>query len=326
MILPPRMPLAGIIGVLVSVAMLVGVAEPQLSPAPPFPVAMRVDASRSSGPLKPIWRFFGADEPNYAYMKDGQKLLGELGDLAPEQVFFRTHNLLTLRRRHAGAEMGLHQRLPRRRRRQPRSTTGRSSTASSTRTCSAACGRTSQIGFMPKDLSIKPEPYQHTWTPTAKYEEIYTGWAYPPKDYDEVGRTGLPVGEALRRTLRPRRSGELVLGSLERSQHRLLARHAGRVSQAARLRHRRRAPRAADGARRRARHGRRTAASSRATSSSTAFAEPTTPPASRDAARLRFVPCQGRPTFVDGHVRMGIANQLTTIDDGLPHRSRRFRN
>ena len=40
-----------------------------------------------------------------------------------------------------------------------------------------------QIGFMPKDLSIKPEPYQHSWTPTAKYDEIYTGWAYPPKDY-----------------------------------------------------------------------------------------------------------------------------------------------
>src|ERR671915_545959 len=40
-----------------------------------------------------------------------------------------------------------------------------------------------QIGFMPKALSTKPEPYQHKWTPKAKYDEIYTGWAYPPKDY-----------------------------------------------------------------------------------------------------------------------------------------------
>ena len=40
-----------------------------------------------------------------------------------------------------------------------------------------------QIGFMPKALSTKPEPYQHSWTPTAKYDEIYTGWAYPPKDF-----------------------------------------------------------------------------------------------------------------------------------------------
>jgi xylan 1,4-beta-xylosidase len=44
-----------------------------------------------------------------------------------------------------------------------------------------------QIGFMPRDLSIKPEPYQHRWTPQAKYDEIYTGWAYPPKDYAKWG-------------------------------------------------------------------------------------------------------------------------------------------
>ncbi|HLK55289.1 MAG TPA: hypothetical protein VKU00_01915, partial [Chthonomonadaceae bacterium] len=37
--------------------------------------------------------------------------------------------------------------------------------------------------FMPEALSVHPEPYKHHWTPTAKYEEIYTGWAYPPKDY-----------------------------------------------------------------------------------------------------------------------------------------------
>jgi xylan 1,4-beta-xylosidase len=40
---------------------------------------------------------------------------------------------------------------------------------------------------MPKDLSTKPLPYQHSWTPTAKYDEIYTGWAYPPKDYAKWG-------------------------------------------------------------------------------------------------------------------------------------------
>ena len=40
-----------------------------------------------------------------------------------------------------------------------------------------------EMGFMPEAFSIKPEPYQHHWTPTAKYNEIYTGWAYPPKDY-----------------------------------------------------------------------------------------------------------------------------------------------
>ena len=60
--------------------------------AAPFPVTIRVDASRTLGPLEPIWRFFGADEPNYATMKDGRKLIGELGALRPKQVYFRTHN------------------------------------------------------------------------------------------------------------------------------------------------------------------------------------------------------------------------------------------
>lgn len=59
-----------------------------------FPVKITVDAARPIGPLKPIWRFFGADEPNYAYMKDGKKLLGELGELKPREMFFRTHSLL----------------------------------------------------------------------------------------------------------------------------------------------------------------------------------------------------------------------------------------
>src|SRR6187431_3280012 len=65
------------------------------SAADSFPVSIRVDAARSKGELKPIWRFFGADEPNYAYMKHGQKLVGELGELKPKQVYFRAHNLLT---------------------------------------------------------------------------------------------------------------------------------------------------------------------------------------------------------------------------------------
>jgi xylan 1,4-beta-xylosidase len=39
-----------------------------------------------------------------------------------------------------------------------------------------------QIGFMPQALSVKPEPYRHHF-PDAKYEELFGGWAYPPKDF-----------------------------------------------------------------------------------------------------------------------------------------------
>src|ERR1700733_7518716 len=59
-----------------------------------FPVTIRVDGDKKLGRLRPIYRFFGADEPNYGYMKDGEKLLRKLGELGNNQVFFRAHSLL----------------------------------------------------------------------------------------------------------------------------------------------------------------------------------------------------------------------------------------
>ena len=77
---------------------IVGAATSTQSPATnaaaAFPVTIEVDATKVLGELRPIWRFFGADEPNYATMKDGRKLLAELGELRPDQVYFRAHNLL----------------------------------------------------------------------------------------------------------------------------------------------------------------------------------------------------------------------------------------
>jgi hypothetical protein len=59
-----------------------------------FDVLIRVDVSEKMGEVNHIWRFFGADEPNYAYMKNGRKLLRDLGSLGKQQVFFRAHNML----------------------------------------------------------------------------------------------------------------------------------------------------------------------------------------------------------------------------------------
>jgi len=60
-----------------------------------FPVTIQVNADQTIGELTPIWRFFGYDEANYTYMKDGKKLLAELGQLGGPQVFIRCHHLLT---------------------------------------------------------------------------------------------------------------------------------------------------------------------------------------------------------------------------------------
>ena len=147
-----------------------------------IPVNIHVNAAASQDKLRPIWRFFGADEPNYVYLRNGRKLISELGELRPRQIYFRTHNLLTSGDGIPALKWG--------------STGVYREDAGSTATydwtildrifdtCLERGVRPyAQIGFMPKDLSVKPEPYQHHWSPGARYNEIFTGWAFPPKDY-----------------------------------------------------------------------------------------------------------------------------------------------
>ncbi len=151
-----------------------------------FPVAIHVHASTTLEPLKPIWRFFGADEPNYATMPNGKKLISELGAMRPNEVYFRTHNLLTSGDGSASLKWG---------------STGvytEDKDGKPVYNWTILDGIFDtyhkngvrpyvEIGFMPEALSIKPEPYRHHWTPEASYNQIYTGWAYPPKDYDKWG-------------------------------------------------------------------------------------------------------------------------------------------
>jgi len=147
-----------------------------------FPVNIQVDAGRSLGDLKPVWRMFGADEPNYTTMPNGRKLTAELGALKPGDVFFRAHNLLSTGDGTPALKWG--------------STGAYREDANGSPVydwtildeifdtyLTNGVRPYAQIGFMPQALSVKPEPYQHRWTPEAKYSEIYTGWAYPPKDY-----------------------------------------------------------------------------------------------------------------------------------------------
>jgi xylan 1,4-beta-xylosidase len=152
------------------------------TPAAPFPVTITVDATKSAGPLRPIWHFFGADEPNYATMKDGRKLLTSLGELKPKDIFFRAHNLLNTGDGTPAFKWG--------------STNAYTEDANGKpiynwtvvdRIFDTYLARGvrpyAQIGFMPQALSTSPEPYQHDWRPGFPYGLITGGWAYPPKDY-----------------------------------------------------------------------------------------------------------------------------------------------
>ena len=59
------------------------------------PVAIYVDLAKPEGAYTPIYRWFGYDEANYTTMHYGRQLLRELHDLSPAPVYIRFHHLLT---------------------------------------------------------------------------------------------------------------------------------------------------------------------------------------------------------------------------------------
>ena len=61
----------------------------------PTGVSIHVNLAKSLGPDTPIYRWFGYDESNYTTMQYGKQLLRELHDLTAEPVYIRAHHLLT---------------------------------------------------------------------------------------------------------------------------------------------------------------------------------------------------------------------------------------
>jgi xylan 1,4-beta-xylosidase len=148
-------------------------------------VAIRVEANQRIGPMKPIWAWFGYDEPNYTYMKDGRKLLTDLAKLSPVPVFVRTHNLLTSGDGSPSLKWGSTNAYTEDANGRPRydwTIVDRIIDTYRERGMKPLV----EIGFMPEALSVKPQPYRHDWQPGTK-NALFTGWAHPPKDYTKWG-------------------------------------------------------------------------------------------------------------------------------------------
>lgn len=163
--------------VLLLVTLLLGSSFAQTSR-----VSIRVDAAKSKGLMKPVWSWFGYDEPNYTYMKDGRKLLTELAALSPTPVFVRTHNLLTTGDGMAALKWGSTNAYTEDAQGKPRydwTIVDRIFDTLLERRMKPLV----EIGFMPEALSVKPQPYRHEWAVDKTYNTIFTGWAHPPRDY-----------------------------------------------------------------------------------------------------------------------------------------------
>ena len=147
------------------------------------PVAIEVDAKKEIGDIKTFWAWFGYDEPNYTTRENGKKLLTELQGLSPVPVYVRTHNLLTSKGGSTGPDLkwGFTDAYKEDAAGKPIYNWTVVDSIVDTYV-QRGMKPLMEIGFMPKDLSTKPEPYEHTWS---KGGNIWTGWTYPPKDYNK---------------------------------------------------------------------------------------------------------------------------------------------
>lgn len=146
-------------------------------------VSIQVDPSKQVGEMKPFWSFFGYDEPNYTTRKYGRKLLTELQQLSPTIVYVRAHNLLTSKGNSVGPDLkwGYTDAYKEDKKGKPIYDWTVVDSIIDTY-IERGMKPLMEIGFMPKDLSSKPEPYEHTWS---KGGNLWTGWTYPPKDYSK---------------------------------------------------------------------------------------------------------------------------------------------
>ena len=148
------------------------------------PVSIDVNLSQSEGRLLPLWEFFGYDEANYTYMKDGTKLLTEIAALSPVRVNIRAHNMLTSGDGTPGLKW--------------------SSTNAYTEDANGKpvynwkivdsivdtyiqrrMKPLVEIGFMPEALSVNPGSVSEGAAPDKTKPKHYSGWAYPPKSYEK---------------------------------------------------------------------------------------------------------------------------------------------
>jgi xylan 1,4-beta-xylosidase len=146
-------------------------------------VSILVDASKPVGEMKPMWSFFGYDEPNYTTRNNGRKLLAELKELSPVPTYIRVHNLLTSKGNSTRPDLkwGYTDAYKEDKNGKPIYYWQVVDSIVDT-FVQGQMKPLMEIGFMPQDLSSKPVPYDHTWSAGGN---LWTGWTQPPKDYNK---------------------------------------------------------------------------------------------------------------------------------------------
>lgn len=290
-----------------------------------------MNAAHRVGRFQPIYAYFGYDEANYTYTSNGTKLIRELAQLSSAPVYMRTHFLLATGDGTGALKWG--------------------STNAYTETpdghsiydwtlvdrifdtyLSNGAKPFVEIGFMPQALSSKPDPYRPTWIPGAANKEYASGWSYPPRDYHKWGEL---VYRWVRHSVEKYGQAEVESWYWEVWNEPDISYWHGTIDDYEQL------------------YDYTAAALKRALRSARIGGPAVTGPSSpRAAAFLRhflehcesgrnyatnqigspldFITyhAKGRPSVVDGHIRMGMAQQARDVDAGLQivHSSMKFRD
>lgn len=141
------------------------------------PVTIAVDGAAPGAPLDPVWSYYGYDEANYTTTPEGEELLRVLAAAHSSRVRVRTHFLFNTGNGAAALKWG--------------STNVYTEDAAQNpiydytlidqimdATVLAGALPLVEIGFMPKALSKRPNPYENSSTYV-----LDGGCFYPPRDY-----------------------------------------------------------------------------------------------------------------------------------------------
>jgi len=149
--------------------------------ASPSVVSVNVDATARGKPLRHVWQYYGYDECNYTTTPDCKSLMRTVAQINPEPVYLRQHFLLN-----SGDGIAT-----------PKWSSTNVYTEDSSgnpvydwrimdgimdAVTASGCRPLVEIGLMPKDLSVRPDPYRPP-KPFGPNEGI--GVFFPPKDYEK---------------------------------------------------------------------------------------------------------------------------------------------
>ncbi len=142
-------------------------------------VTIHVDATNRGRPLRHIWPYYGYDECNYTTTPDCVSLMETVARINASPVYLRQHFLLNSGDGVAALKWGSTNVYT-------EDQTGRAvyswkvMDAIMDAVVASGCRPLVEIGFMPKDLSSRPEPYGNSDT-----YRLDGGCFYPPEDYDK---------------------------------------------------------------------------------------------------------------------------------------------